>query len=101
MRNLIDHTKLCRKLQEHEPFKSLITREIDPGPECTSDEQLRGSSPPIAFLKPMLKYFFMIGYIINNLSTAWRKRYLFISVDATLIYDRLRHDRDDFDAPSR
>lgn len=36
--------KFVRSLQQVEPWKSGIRREFHPGPECETDEQIRGSS---------------------------------------------------------
>ncbi|TCD63183.1 hypothetical protein EIP91_005880 [Steccherinum ochraceum] len=38
---LVEHIKLVRKLAHMEPLKSGIVREIDPGPNATSDEDLK------------------------------------------------------------
>ena len=37
--------RFIRRMAETEPFKSGIVREVDPGVDQTSDEQLRGELP--------------------------------------------------------
>jgi choline dehydrogenase-like flavoprotein len=41
MTNMISHIKMCRRIRETEPFKSMIAEEVAPGPELQTDEQLR------------------------------------------------------------
>ncbi|KAJ6490230.1 GMC oxidoreductase [Mycena vitilis] len=38
---LVQHIKYARTMVETEPFKSGVVREIDPGPDCVSDEEIR------------------------------------------------------------
>lgn len=40
---LVEHVKFVRSLTETEPFKSNCT-EVQPGPACTTDEQIAGAS---------------------------------------------------------
>jgi len=39
---LVQTVKYARSLNEVEPWKSGNNRELDPGPECKTDEQIRG-----------------------------------------------------------
>ncbi|KDQ20144.1 hypothetical protein BOTBODRAFT_27554 [Botryobasidium botryosum FD-172 SS1] len=38
---LLEMAKWMRKLPETEPFKSMVAKEVVPGPECVSDDQLK------------------------------------------------------------
>ncbi|KAJ7157930.1 GMC oxidoreductase [Mycena crocata] len=49
---LVQHIKYARSMAETEPFKSGVVREIDPGPNCKSDDDIR-------------------EYIKNNHGTCW------------------------------
>ena len=42
---LVKGFRFIRRMAETEPFKSGIVREVDPGVDQTSDEQLRGELP--------------------------------------------------------
>lgn len=42
LENLVQQVKLLKELHQMEPFKSLVLTELEPGPECTTDEQIRG-----------------------------------------------------------
>lgn len=39
---LVEHIKFIRRLAQAEPLKSGVVREVDPGPNVTSDEDLAG-----------------------------------------------------------
>ncbi|KAJ7189182.1 GMC oxidoreductase [Mycena filopes] len=41
LENLVQHVKYIRSMTETEPFKSGIVREMDPGPKCQTDEEIR------------------------------------------------------------
>ncbi|KAJ6501838.1 GMC oxidoreductase [Mycena vulgaris] len=38
---LVQHVKYIRTMVDTEPFKSSVMREMDPGPECVTDEDIR------------------------------------------------------------
>ncbi|KAF9040114.1 GMC oxidoreductase [Panaeolus papilionaceus] len=52
LENLVQQIKFVRSLSDVEPWKSGIVREVDPGPKCETDEDIR-------------------NYIKNHLSTTW------------------------------
>lgn len=41
----VEHIKFVRKISQTEPFKSGAFKELDPGPECVTDEQMKGKFP--------------------------------------------------------
>jgi len=41
LENLVQHIKYIRSMTETEPWKSGIVREMDPGPNCKTDEDIR------------------------------------------------------------
>lgn len=41
---LVQHVKYTRTMLDTDPFKSGVVREIDPGPNCVTDEEIRGLS---------------------------------------------------------
>ncbi|KAJ6452435.1 GMC oxidoreductase [Mycena sanguinolenta] len=41
LENLVQHIKYIRTMSETEPWKSGIVREMDPGPNCRTDEEIR------------------------------------------------------------
>ncbi|KAF8198835.1 GMC oxidoreductase [Mycena galopus ATCC 62051] len=41
LENLVQHIKYIRSMAETEPWKSGIVREVDPGPNCQTDEDIR------------------------------------------------------------
>ncbi|KDQ52343.1 GMC oxidoreductase [Jaapia argillacea MUCL 33604] len=41
LENLVQHVKFIKSMADTEPWKSGIVREVDPGPECTTDQQIR------------------------------------------------------------
>ncbi|KAJ7048088.1 GMC oxidoreductase [Mycena amicta] len=41
LENLVQHIKYTRSMNETEPWKSGVVREIDPGPNCQTDEEIR------------------------------------------------------------
>ena len=41
---MVEHIKFARKLSQTDPFKSEVLREVDPGPECVTDEDMKGHS---------------------------------------------------------
>ena len=45
LESLVKGFRFIRRMAETEPFKSGIVREVDPGVDQTSDEQLRGELP--------------------------------------------------------
>ena len=42
---MVQNFKYTRSLCDVEPWKSGVHREIDPGPECQTDDQIRGTLP--------------------------------------------------------
>ncbi|KAF8492466.1 GMC oxidoreductase [Gautieria morchelliformis] len=38
---LVQHVKFVKSMMNVEPWKSLVAREVDPGPQCTTDEAMR------------------------------------------------------------
>ncbi|KAJ7454339.1 GMC oxidoreductase [Mycena galericulata] len=52
LESLVQHVKYIRTMAETEPLKSGVLREVDPGPDCVNDQDIR-------------------EYIKNNLSTTW------------------------------
>lgn len=41
---LVQHLKFIRSLNEIEPWKSAIVREVQPGPACETDEHIYGTN---------------------------------------------------------
>lgn len=50
---LVQHFKYIRTMAQTEPMKSGVVREVDPGPACVTDEDIRGLFSP-SLLAPML-----------------------------------------------
>lgn len=46
MEMTVQTVKFVKSLNQVEPWKSDDNRELDPGPECKTDEQIRGSFQP-------------------------------------------------------
>lgn len=44
--------KHARKIANTSPFKEMIAKELNPGPEAQTDEQLSGKFQPIAIFRP-------------------------------------------------
>lgn len=40
---LVQHFKFTRTMASIEPWKSAIVSEVDPGPHCATDEDIKGS----------------------------------------------------------
>lgn len=40
---MVQHLKFIRSVTSMELWKSAIIREVDPGPQCTTDEEIRSS----------------------------------------------------------
>ena len=41
---MVQHIKFAKSMIDIEPWKSLVAREVDPGPKCTTDQEIRGAS---------------------------------------------------------
>ena len=68
---MVQNFKYVRSLCDVEPWKSGVHREIDPGPECQTDDQIRGTPLIYVPLAPPLMSC-TIDWIKNWLSSTWR-----------------------------
>jgi hypothetical protein len=71
MEILLQHVKYIRSMCEIEPWKSGVIREVDPGPEYATDEQLRGKSNRPHYTK-RAKTYYTVEYIKKVHTTSWR-----------------------------
>ena len=50
---LVQHYHLARRVVAHEPFKSALFQELDPGPDADTDSKVRGKRTfPFLTLSP-------------------------------------------------
>lgn len=72
---LVQHFKFMKALSQVEPMNSIIAHEEDPKMNCTTDEEIRGSS----ILHPIARYYERSSsdtshhaeYIKNTSGTSW------------------------------
>ncbi|KAJ6542821.1 GMC oxidoreductase, partial [Mycena capillaripes] len=68
---LVQHIKYVRKMVGTEPFKSGVVREIDPGPNCVTDEEIRGLSSVLTGWRTTDRIAIQTEYIKNTHATSW------------------------------
>lgn len=68
---MVQDFKYIRTLCDVEPWRTGVHREIDPGPECQTDEQIRGAFPIHAIVSVSLKLY-DTDWIKDWQGTTWR-----------------------------
>jgi hypothetical protein len=72
LENMVQQMKFVRSLREIEPWASGTVKEIDPGLDISTDEQIRGMNVCSLPARLLLKRRH-VDYILNHHETSWRK----------------------------
>lgn len=72
LENLVQHVKFIKSMEHTEPWKSGTVKALDPAPNCSTDEQIRGALTHSEILPNGLTVRFDVDYVLNNHGTCWR-----------------------------